>query len=65
MRVTDKYVLFWSGEFSNFYPYGNVEKDKIRNLEPLNFENEDGIWKTSEHYFMWQKAKFFNDEKAA
>ena len=28
MKVTDKYVLFWSGEFSNFYPYGNLKEDE-------------------------------------
>ena len=65
MRITDKYVLFWGGIFSNFYPYCGKNKDTNSLIIPLNFENEDGIWKTSEHYFMWQKAKFFNDNKAA
>ena len=65
MKVTDKYVLFWSGEFSNFYPYGNLKEDETRHVEPLNFRNSDGVWKTSEHYYMWMKAKYFHNEAIA
>lgn len=51
MRVTDKYVFFWGSEFSNFYP--------------CRF-TVDGIeFNCSEQYFMWRKAKFFNDEECA
>lgn len=55
MRVTDKHVLFWGEEFSNFYP------------APIRYE-EDGdeyFFPTSEHMFMWQKAKHFRDEFSA
>jgi ribA/ribD-fused uncharacterized protein len=51
MRVTDKYVLFWGGVFSNFYP--------------CNFETDDGVWSSSEQYFMFLKAKFFEDDETA
>jgi ribA/ribD-fused uncharacterized protein len=55
MRVTDKHVLFWGEEFSNFYP------------APIHYE-EDGVeyfFPTSEHMFMWQKARHFRDEFSA
>ncbi|MDE6284910.1 MAG: NADAR family protein [Bacilli bacterium] len=47
MKVTDKYVYFWGGIFSNFYP----SKFEIGGL---TFEN-------NEMYFMWMKALMFND----
>ena len=55
MRVTDKHVLFWGEEFSNFHP------------APIHYE-ENGIkyfFPTSEHMFMWQKARHFKDEISA
>lgn len=55
MRVTDKHVLFWGEEFSNFHP------------APIHYE-ENGIkyfFPTSEHMFMWQKARHFSDEISA
>jgi ribA/ribD-fused uncharacterized protein len=55
MRVTDKHVLFWGEEFSNFHP------------APIHYE-ENGIkyfFPTSEHMFMWQKARYFRDEISA
>ena len=53
MKVTGEYVFFWSGLFSNFAPV------------------EDGIkfdgfrFPTSEHIFMYIKAKTFNDNEIA
>lgn len=55
MRVTNKHVLFWGEEFSNFHP------------APIHYE-ENGIkyfFPTSEHMFMWQKARHFKDEISA
>ena len=55
MRITNDYVFFWGEEFSNFYP------------APIHYE-EDGVeycFPTSEHMFMWQKAKHFRDEFSA
>jgi ribA/ribD-fused uncharacterized protein len=55
MRVTDKHVLFWGEEFSNFHP------------APIHYW-ENGIkyfFPTSEHMFMWQKARHFKDEISA
>lgn len=50
MKVTDKYVYFWRGIFSNFYP----SKFEVGGL---TFEN-------NEQYFMWMKALTFNDSEA-
>ena len=53
MKVTDKYVFFWSGLFSNFAPI----------KEGIKF---DGFrFPTSEHIFMYIKAKTFNDNEIA
>lgn len=53
MKVTDKYVFFWSGLFSNFAPI----------KEGIKF---DGFrFPTSEHIFMYIKAKTFRDEEIA
>lgn len=50
MKVTDNYILFWGGELSNFYYSPFVEDGKL--------------FPTNEHYFMYQKAKFFDDKEA-
>ena len=50
-NVTDKYVAFWGGVFSNFYP--------------CNIEAEGHSFKSSEQYFMWQKATYFMDDVIA
>ena len=52
MRVTDKHVLFWGEELSNFHP------------APISYEvnGREYYFPTSEHMFMWQKAKHFGDE---
>lgn len=53
MKVTDKYVFFWGGPFSNFAPI----------KEGIKF---DGFrFPTSEHVFMYIKAKTFNDNEIA
>jgi ribA/ribD-fused uncharacterized protein len=55
MRVTDKHVLFWGEEFSNFHPAPiHYEENSIKYFFP-----------TSEHMFMWQKARHFKDEISA
>ena len=46
-RVTDKYVLFWGSEFSNFYPCKII------------FDHKE--FKSSEQLFMWCKAHCFQD----
>lgn len=51
MRVTDKHVFFWGSEFSNFYPC----KFTVNEIE----------FNCSEQYFMWRKAKYFNDDESA
>lgn len=50
-NVYDNHVAFWGSCFSNFYP--------------CEFTLEGKTWKTSEHYFMWKKAIFFNDVETA
>ena len=53
MKVTDKYVFFWGGPFSNFAPVkGGIEFDGFR-------------FPTSEHVFMYIKAKTFKDDEIA
>lgn len=64
MRTTNKYILFWNGVFSNFYPY-DTKTVKTEDVEPLNFELEGIKWKTSEQYFMYKKAIFFGDFETA
>ena len=56
MRVTDKYVFFWGGELSNFYPCN------------ITFFGVDNCWykfTTSEQFFMWWKAIMFGDDETA
>lgn len=64
MRITNKYILFWGSIFSNFYPY-ETKEIKSEDVEPLNFKLDNDEWKTSEHYFMYQKAVFFHDLETA
>lgn len=51
-EIKDGYALFWQGMFSNFYPC------KIINPEGKKFIS-------SEQYFMYRKADFFNDHEIA
>ena len=53
MKVTDKYVFFWGGPFSNFAP---VEE---------GIEYDGFCFPTSEHVFMYIKAKTFRDDEIA
>jgi len=50
-RITDKYVFFWGSVFSNWYSC-------IFMYEGERFNN-------SEQAFMWEKARYFNDERSA
>lgn len=49
--VTDKYVIFWGSFLSNFYN--------------SPFKYDEHVFRSSEQFFMWQKAKFFDDEYIA
>lgn len=51
MRVTDKYVLFWRGPFSNWFPCTIVENGKKFNC--------------AEQALMYAKAIFFEDLETA
>lgn len=52
MVVTDKYILFWKDELSNF--------------DYAPYTSEDGInFLTTEQEFMYRKAIFFNDLETA
>lgn len=51
MKVTDKYVLFWNGIYSNWYPCTFVYKGITFNC--------------SEQAMMWEKAMTFGDEHHA
>lgn len=59
VNITDKYIAFWGGPFSNFYPckihFGGSEKFHLTECD----------FKSSEQYFMWLKATFFNDSITA
>lgn len=50
-KYNDKYVAFWGGCFSNFFP--------------CQFTLEGKTWTTSEKYFMWKKAMTFGDTEIA
>ena len=50
-NYNDKYVAFWGGCFSNFFP--------------CQFWLEGKLWTTSEKYFMWKKAITFGDNETA
>lgn len=55
MRITDKYVFFWGGEFSNFFPC------------TIKYEHnkKEYTFSSSEQLFMWLKAKTFKDDEIA
>ena len=54
-RVTDNHVFFWGGPMSNWFP-SSLEMEV--GGEKLKFSN-------TEQYFMYMKAKEFNDEENA
>lgn len=51
MVITDKYVFFWGGVFSNWYP--------------ANFVVDGWQFSNAEQYFMFEKAVYFNDVETA
>lgn len=59
--ITEKYVAFWGGVFSNFYPCAILVPVLMGNTDHIAFET----FKSSEQYFMWQKAIFFKDYDTA
>lgn len=65
MKVTDKFVLFWGGELSNFYKcdppiiFRNPLCGPFEN--PTNKRFGSISFPTSEHLFMYLKAVYFRD----
>ena len=58
-NITEKYVAFWGSVFSNFYPCKiHVSSDWWDRPVDLHFT-------TSEQYFMWLKATYFEDYETA
>lgn len=51
MKTTDKYVFFWSGIYSNWYP--------------SQFEVNGRTFSCAEQFFMFAKAMIFEDEETA
>ena len=59
VNVTDKYVAFWGSAFSNFFDCDiHVTNDWWGKPIDLHF-------KSSEQYFMWLKATYFDDYETA
>ena len=65
VNITDQYVAFLGGVFSNFYPcemraelHFSIVSDKFDYNNRLDFIS-------SEQYFMWQKAMYFGDGETA
>ena len=55
LRITDKHIFFWNGWPSNWYP----AKIKVK------IDEVDRIFNNSEQYFMYLKAKKFDDAETA
>ena len=49
MKLTDKYLFFWNGIYSQWFP-SVFKENEIKFID-------------AEHYMMYKKAIFFNDEK--
>ena len=60
INLTDKYIAFWGGVFSNFYPC-EIKVDTDWWDKPT----KEITFTSSEQYFMWQKAMWFNDQETA
>ncbi len=60
VKVTDKYVAFWGGVFSNFCPC-KIKEDRDWWDKPI----DEVTFSSSEQYFMWLKATWFNDQEIA
>lgn len=59
VNITDNYVAFWGGVFSNFYPCDiHVTEDWWGDPIDIHFS-------CSEQYFMWLKATNFKDDEVA
>lgn len=59
VNITDDYVAFWGGVFSNFYPCDiHVPEDWWGKPIDIRFS-------CSEQYFMWLKATHFKDDEIA
>ena len=52
MKITDNYVLFWSGIYSQWYPCQFKDDQEI-------------IYNCAEQYLMYHKALLFNDTEIA
>lgn len=63
MKVTENYVFFWGGVFSNWY----TSPIKLENTSIVNMDGneENVVFPTSEHYFMYLKAMAFGDNDSA
>ena len=59
LYFTDKYVAFWGGPFSNFYPC------KIHYSGDKKFKSPAADFHCSEQMFMWLKAIYFHDQEIA
>lgn len=53
MKITDKFVLFFSNN------------DMMSNFYPIQFKHQKYIFSNSEQAFMWRKAIFFKDYEIA
>lgn len=53
MKITDKFVLFFSNN------------DMMSNFYPIQFKHQKHIFSNSEQAFMWRKAMFFKDYEIA
>ena len=51
VKTNDKYIFFWDGIYSNWYP--------------ATFTIKGIKYNCSEQYFIYQKAKLFNDNVIA
>ena len=51
VMIHGDYAAFWGGVFSNWYP--------------CKFKAYGKTWYSSEQFFMWLKAEYFDDEETA
>ena len=60
INLTDKDIAFWDSVFSNFYPC-EIKVDTDWWGKPI----DEITFISSEQYFMWLKAMWFDDEETA
>lgn len=70
MKVTDKFVLFWGGELSNFAKCDPPIEFRNPTISPDFYNPNKGFlesmkFPTSEHLFMYLKAVYFKDYEVA